>query len=170
MTMICPCRKSASTQLSYAECCQPYVEGKAKAPTAEALMRSRYTAFAVGNIDYLFQTVAPEQRHDMDRGSLEAWSKESQWNGLDINETEAGQPGDKAGIVEFTAHFTRAGSRETHYERSSFRFDDKDQCWYFVDGVKPKGKTVVKGAQVGRNDPCTCGSGKKFKKCCGTAA
>ena len=75
MTMICPCRKSAATQLSYAECCQPYVEGKAKAPTAEALMRARYTAFAVGNIDYLFETVAPEQRHDMDRGSLEAWSK-----------------------------------------------------------------------------------------------
>jgi hypothetical protein len=75
-----------------------------------------------------------------------------------------------ASIVEFTAHFSRAGKREAHYERSSFRFDEAGQRWYFVEGGKPKGKTVVKGAQVGRNDPCTCGSGKKFKKCCGAAA
>jgi SEC-C motif-containing protein len=167
---ICPCRQTAPTQLSYAQCCQPYVEGKAKAPSAEALMRSRYSAFAVSAIDYLFETVAPEQRHDMDRGSLESWSKESQWNGLDILATEGGQPGDKTGTVEFTAHFTRAGSKEAHHELSTFRFDDKAGCWFFVDGQKPKGKTVVKGAQVGRNDPCPCGSGKKFKKCCGAAA
>ena len=49
-------------------------------------------------------------------------------------------------------------------------FDEAGQRWYFVEGGKPKGKTVVKGAQVGRNDPCTCGSGKKYKKCCGAAA
>ena len=158
---ICPCRKSASAQLSYAECCQPYIEGRAQAPSPEALMRARYSAFAVGAIDYLI---------DMERGSLEAWSKESQWHGLDIVETVDGKPGDKTGIVEFTAHFSRLGKREAHYERSSFRFDEAGQRWYFVEGGKPKGKTVVKGAQVGRNDPCTCGSAKKFKKCCGAAA
>ena len=167
---ICPCRKSASAQLSYAECCQPHIEGRAQAPSPEALMRARYSAFAVGAIDYLVDTVAPEARTDMERGSLEAWSKESQWHGLDIVETVDGKPGDKTGIVEFTAHFSRAGKREAHYERSSFRFDEAGQRWYFVEGGKPKGKTVVKGAQVGRNDPCPCGSAKKFKKCCGAAA
>ena len=91
-------------------------------------------------------------------------------NGLAKLETVDGKPGDKTGIVEFTAHFSRLGKREAHYERSSFRFDEAGQRWYFVEGGKPKGKTVVKGAQVGRNDPCTCGSGKKFKKCCGAAA
>ena len=167
---ICPCRKSAPAKLSYAECCQSYVEGSAQAPTPEALMRARYSAFAVGAIDYLIDTVAPEARDDMERSSLEAWSRDSEWLGLDIVETVDGNPGDKMGVVEFTAHFARGGKREAHYERSNFRFDEAGQRWYFLEGSKPKGKTVVKGAQVGRNDPCTCGSGKKFKKCCGAAA
>ena len=167
---ICPCRQTASTQLSYAECCQPYVEGRAQAPSAEALMRSRYSAFAVGAIDYLIETVAPEARSDMDRGSLEVWSRQSQWHGLDIVDTVEGQPGDAGGFVEFIAHFTRNGTREAHHERSIFRFDTKASRWYFVDGGTPKGKTVVKGVQAGRNDPCPCGSGKKFKKCHGAAA
>ena len=111
----CPCRKTASAPISYAECCQPVVEGKTQAQSAEALMRARYSAFAVGKIDYLIE-------------------------------------------------------REAHHERSTFRFDETAKRWYFVDGGKPRGKTVVKGAQPGRNDPCTCGSGKKYKKCCGTAA
>ncbi len=167
---ICPCRKTSDQKLAYAACCQPFIEGKAPAPTAEALMRSRYSAFAVGAIPYLAQTVAPESRHDMDMDSLERWSKESEWLGLDIVETEGGQPGDGLGIVEFNAHFKREGTEESHLERSSFRFDQKDKCWYFVDGGKPKGKTVVNTQKVGRNDPCPCGSGKKFKKCHGVAA
>ncbi len=172
MTQItCPCRKSADKPLSYAECCEPYVTGQAKAPSAEALMRARYSAFAMGKIDYLIDTVAPEERSDIERGSLEAWSRESEWHGLDIVETVEGRPGNKTGIVEFVAHFTRAGDeREAHHERSTFRYDDKDACWYFVDGARPKGRTIVKGAQIGRNDPCSCGSGKKYKKCCGAAA
>jgi len=166
----CPCRKTAATPISYADCCQPFVEGTDKAPSAEALMRARYAAFAVGKIDYLIETVAPEARDGMERGSLEAWSRESEWHGLDIVETVDGKAGDQAGIVEFIAHFSRAGTREDHHERSRFRFDDAAQCWYFVDGGKPRGKTIVKGEQPGRNDPCSCGSGKKYKKCCGTAA
>jgi SEC-C motif-containing protein len=166
----CPCRKSASAPISYADCCQPYVEGKARAPSAEALMRSRYASFGVGAIDYLIGTVAPEARDDMERGPLEAWARESDWLGLDIVDTVDGQPGDTTGIVEFVAHFARNGTREEHHERSNFRFDESAQCWYFVDGARPRGKTIVKGAQPGRNDPCPCGSGKKYKKCCGAAA
>ena len=161
----CPCHKTAETPLAYAACCQPYVEGKAQAPTAEALMRSRYSAFAVGNIDYLVETVAPEQRHDIDRGSLLAWSKESTWDGLDIVDTVDGKAGDSTGIVEFIAHFTRARMHEAHHERSTFR--KENGRWYFVEGAKPKGKPVVKEQNIGRNDPCPCGSGKKYKKCCG---
>ena len=161
----CPCRKTAPTPLPYATCCQPYVEGKVMAPTAEALMRSRYSAFAAGALDYLVETVAPEQRHDIDRGALQAWSKESTWNGLDIVETVAGGENDTTGIVEFVAHFTRNRTRESHHERAQFR--KEDGRWYFVDGARPKGKPVVKTNDIGRNDPCPCGSGKKYKKCCG---
>ena len=59
------------------------------------LDRTTAAAFAVGAIDYLIDTVAPEARTDMERGSLEAWSKESQWHGLDIVETVDGKPGDE---------------------------------------------------------------------------
>lgn len=172
MTQItCPCRKTAEKTLPFADCCEPYLTGSAKAPSAEALMRARYSAFATGKIDYLIDSVAPEARGDIERGSLEAWARESEWHGLDIVETVEGRPGNKTGIVEFVAHFTRAGDeREAHHERSTFRFDDKDQCWYFIDGARPKGRTIVKGPQIGRNDPCSCGSGKKYKKCCGAAA
>jgi SEC-C motif-containing protein len=168
--LTCPCRKTATDPRPYATCCQPYVEGREAAPTAEALMRSRYTAFAVGAMDYLARTIAPESRHDLDMAALERWAKESEWNGLDIVDTVEGQPGDSLGIVEFIAHFRRDGADEVHHERSSFRRDGKDGCWYFVDGSKPKGKPVVKADKVGRNDPCPCGSGKKYKKCHGAAA
>lgn len=166
----CPCRKTAAAPLSFAECCQPVLERRAKAASAEALMRARYSAFAVGDINFLVESVAPEAREGMERGSLEAWSRESEWLGLDILDTVAGQPGDATGVVEFIAHYSRGGSREAHHERSTFRHGAPGDCWYFVDGEKPRGKTVVKGAQPGRNDPCSCGSGKKYKKCCGAAA
>jgi SEC-C motif-containing protein len=167
---ICPCRLTAADKLSYDVCCRPYVEGAAPAPTAEALMRSRYSAFAVGAIDHLVETIAPEARGDLDRNSIADWSKTSKWTGLDIVATEAGQPGDATGVVEFIAHFTRGGKAEAHHERSTFRFDKPAGRWYFVDGAKPKGKPVVHEVKVGRNDPCPCGSGKKYKKCCGAAA
>jgi SEC-C motif-containing protein len=166
----CPCRQTSSTPRSYAECCQPFIEGKAAAPSAEALMRSRYSAYAVGAIDYLVETVAPEARHDLDRASLETWARDSKWTGLDIVETSEGQPGDKTGIVEFIARFTRENAPQSHHERAVFRYDEPGHRWYFVDGAKPKGKPIVKEVQVGRNDPCPCGSGKKYKKCHGAAA
>jgi SEC-C motif-containing protein len=168
--LTCPCRKTAAEPLPYARCCQPFVDGQETAPTAEALMRSRYSAFATGAMEHLARTIAPESRHDLDMDALERWSKESEWLGLDIVDTVEGQPGDDLGVVEFIARFRRAGAEEAHHERSSFRYDRKDACWYFVDGAKPKGKTIVNTEKVGRNDPCPCGSGKKYKKCHGVAA
>jgi len=166
---VCPCRAGDAETRAYAECCQPYLEGK-PAPTAEALMRSRYTAYAKSAIDYLHDTLAPEARHDFDRKSVTHWSSQSQWHGLEIVSTEAGGSGDDKGYVEFIAHFTSEGERRAHRERSLFRFDKDDGRWYFVEEANRKPEPIVKGKQPGRNDPCPCGSGKKFKKCCGAAA
>jgi SEC-C motif-containing protein len=132
-------------------------------------MRSRYSAFAVENIDYLERTLAPEARHDFDRKAIAHWARNSQWLGLDILSTEEGQVGDKSGYVEFIAHFVNEGERLAHRERSLFRFDDAEERWYFVEEANRKSAPIVKGAQPGRNDPCPCGSGKKYKKCCGAA-
>ncbi len=166
---ICPCRQTATDKLSLAACCGPYLAG-APAPSPEALMRARYSAYAVGNIDYLFDSLAPEARHDFDRKSVTHWANSSQWLGLDILSTEGGAPGDTEGFVEFAAHFIADGQRQTHKERSRFRFDAETSRWLFVEQANRKVGTIVKGKQPGRNDPCTCGSGLKYKKCCGKAA
>ena len=133
-------------------------------------MRSRYTAYVLGKIDYLHDSLAPEARHDFDRNMVTNWSTQSKWLGLKIVGTEEGEPGDLRGFVEFSADFVMNGEHMRHDERSLFRFDEADQRWYFVEEARRKGEPIVKGAQPGRNDPCPCGSGKKYKKCCGAAA
>jgi SEC-C motif domain protein len=168
--MTCPCRLRSAEQKPYSQCCAPIIEAGAPAPTAEALMRARYTAFALNKIDFLLESLAPESRYDFDRKAVTHWSSQSQWLGLDILSTEQGQPGDAEGYVEFVAHFVMEGEPRAHRERSLFRFDAGDGRWYFLEEAKRKAEPIVKGHQPGRNDPCPCGSGKKYKKCCGAAA
>lgn len=154
--------------IAYADCCKPYLEDGKPTPTAEALMRSRYSAFARHDIDYLEETLAPGTREDFDRKGITHWSKTSQWIGLEVLLTEQGQAGDETGYVEFVAHFNSDAKRLAHRERSLFKF--QDGRWYFFEEANRKSEPIVKGHQPGRNDPCTCGSGKKYKKCCGLAA
>jgi SEC-C motif-containing protein len=165
---ICPCRATDAEKRAYADCCGPYFEADKLPPTAEALMRSRYTAFVRGDIDYLEETLAPDARHDFDRKAIAHWAAQSQWLGLDILGTEQGQAGDESGYVEFVANFSNGGERYAHRERSLFR--KIEGRWYFQEEANRKNAPIVKGAQPGRNDPCPCGSGKKYKKCCGAAA
>lgn len=130
-------------------------------------MRSRYSAYVVGKIPYIAETNDPETGMDFDAESAEAWSKQSEWLGLEIIGTRDGKVGDASGEVEFAARYKVGDKEETHHEISLFRFDSKKERWYYRDGKtlrKPVQRTEPK---VGRNDPCGCGSGKKYKKCCG---
>ncbi|MEI8393642.1 MAG: YchJ family protein [Rhodospirillaceae bacterium] len=158
---VCPC----GSDRSFDTCCGPCLEGTAVAPTAEALMRSRYSAFVKGNVDYLEQTLLPESRDDFDRAQATQWAENSQWNALEILSTERGGPDDTDGVVEFIARFRMNEREHAHHETSTFT--RRDGRWWYVDGkVGQKPRTVVK---IGRNDPCSCDSGKKYKKCCGAA-
>jgi SEC-C motif-containing protein len=152
----------------YAACCAPYIEGKQAAPTAEALMRSRYTAYTTANIDYIEKTTAPEGLSDFDRDGSERWAKDAEWKGLEIVSTTKGQSGDEEGTVEFIAKYKLEDQDVAHHELSTFRKDGK--TWLFIDGKILRDPVRNEGPKVGRNDPCPCGSGKKYKKCCGTAA
>ncbi len=150
----------------FSTCCAPYIEGIESAPTAEALMRSRYSAYVEGAVDYLGETLHPQHRADWDRDATARWAADARWQGLEIVSTEAGQPDDLEGFVEFVAHYDEGVARKRHHERSRFQFHEGR--WYYVDGDVPKPQTQRhEGPRVGRNDPCPCGSGKKFKKCCG---
>ncbi len=156
----CPCGSGQDLD----DCCGAILAG-APAPTAEALMRSRYTAFTRGQIDYLADTLAPESRGDFDPIEAGNTASEAVWQGLEVRAVAEGGPDDETGSVEFVARFRWHGEPRVHHELASFRREQGR--WVCVGGdMNPKGppRQVVK---VGRNDPCPCGSGKKYKKCCG---
>jgi SEC-C motif-containing protein len=156
----CPCGSGAD----FDSCCGPLLAG-APAPTPLALMRSRYSAYVKGTIDYIVETHDPATRHEIDRAASEEWSKQSQWTGLEIIGTKKGGPDDQEGDVEFIARGKTGGKDFAHHVRSRFRREGGR--WYYVDD-KGKGEPLRKSApEAGRNDPCPCGSGKKFKRCHG---
>ncbi len=158
----CPC--GSGNELS--QCCEPYIEGTKKPSTAEALMRSRYTAFATGKVDYIEKTVLPEKRGEYDAKATRDWSLNSKWNGFDIRRIEGGGEEDAKGTVEFVATYTMGKKTTNHHEIAEFK--KKGDVWYFVDGTTVAQEPFVRDTpKVGRNDPCPCGSGKKYKKCCG---
>lgn len=159
--MNCPC----SSGRALAECCGPYLEGQAWPDTAEKLMRARYSAFATGNIDFIHNTFNPSNQDDLDRESTKAWSEQSEWIGMEVLGTEGGGTGDETGVVEFVANYRLQGTDHAHHEVASF--EKVDGRWYFMDGQVAGQEPYRREApKVGRNDPCPCGSGKKFKKCC----
>lgn len=148
----------------FQHCCKPIIEGYA-AETAEELMRSRYTAYCLGAAVYIHQTSHPKVRSQYQLEDIQNWSKENRWTKLEIIHTNKGNSPDTEGLVEFKAHFIALdGKAHVHHERSLFlKEGDK---WYYLEGSFPK-PTSVQSQKVSRNDPCPCGSGKKFKKCCG---
>jgi SEC-C motif-containing protein len=156
----CPCGSGKML----AACCGPYIEGMA-APTAEATMRSRYSAHVLGNVDYLANTLSAEQLADFDREETERSFVDVKWLGLDIRKTEAGGESDDSGKVEFAARYRAGADLAVHHELSFFAREDGR--WVFAGcELNPKAETV-RVTKVGRNEPCPCGSGKKYKKCCG---
>jgi SEC-C motif-containing protein len=129
-------------------------------------MRSRYTAYAKHEMNWLKDSLAPKDRAGFDLQSSQAWAQKSEWLGLTIVKTDKGGPEDSTGQVEFIARFAVDGQTHDHHEISTFSRVDGE--WFFVDGkpVKPP-PFRHETPKVGRNDACPCGSGKKYKKCCG---
>ncbi|MBA4783602.1 MAG: SEC-C domain-containing protein [Rhizobiales bacterium] len=124
--MICPC----GSKLDYTACCGPFHAQTALPETAEALMRSRYAAFATGRIDYLKATTWPKFQRDFDDAGYSARSKNSTWLGLAILATEAGLRNDTTGTVTFVATSLHAGALHRQREKSEFR--KKQGRWYYV--------------------------------------
>lgn len=132
-------------------------------------MRSRYSAYVTGAVDYLHHTLHPDYRSDHDREATRRWAAESVWLGLEILAVERGGEADEAGMVEFAASYKEKGLARRYHERSRFRREGG--VWYYLDGeVQRPGTVVNEKGRVGRNDPCPCGSGKKYKKCHGAGA
>ena len=156
----CPCGSGKT----YTECCGEIIAGSRRADSAEQLMRARYSAYVHAEMDFIFESTHPEHREGYDHAGTRAWAETAEWLGLEIVGTTKGGADDSVGEVEFIARFNEKGNLVEHHEAGQFK--RKEGNWFFTDGamVKPKPRTVVK---IGRNDPCSCGSDLKYKKCCG---
>ena len=132
--------------------------------SARTLLQARYDAYVRGDVDFLIESVHPEKRAQHDRKSIEAWAKNAKWQGLEVQKEEIKE--DQAWLT-FLLQYEEKGETVDHRERAEFR--RTGERWYYWDSRFPRGETVHRDPnKVGRNDPCPCGSGKKFKKCCGT--
>ena len=128
MARPCPC----GNRLTFEACCGPFVSGAAAPPTAVALMRSRYTAYGEGAVDYLVATTAEASRSLLDAPDLQAYCASLKLVRLEILSTEAGGPGDQAGHVTFRATLRLGGKKGTQTERS--RFTREAGRWVYADG------------------------------------
>ncbi len=112
--------------LQFPECCGPYISGSRNAPTAEALMRSRYSAYAVHNAEYLWETTAQKMRKHHSKSAILQWAKANHWVKLEIISASKD-------IVEFKAYYLDERLQaQVHHEKS--RFVNEGGKWYYLDG------------------------------------
>jgi len=156
----CPCCSGES----FAQCCDPILAGKKPAPTAEALMRARYCAYSFEDEAFILKTWHQDTRPQ----SVPPEQPGFCWSGLNIVNKEKGLEDDDSGMVEFIARFAVDGNASQLHEVSQFVREDVSNNWIYADGDTHKG-VPVSSSKVGRNEPCPCGSGKKYKRCCGAA-
>ncbi len=146
----CPCAQGA-----YMSCCAPLHQGQQHASSAEQLMRSRYSAFALQQIDYLIQTTALGQQSYLDRDAIADWSQRNTWLQLEVIHHLAKIEKCHA-QVEFKAHYHDGQQAQVHHEISHFVYHAERR--YFLDPTLDMPITM--------KQPCVCGSQKKFKQCC----
>ena len=150
-TSLCPCQSGKP----YLDCCQLFHLYQAVPDSAEKLMRSRYAAYTLVNIPYIVETTVPAQQALLDQPAMHLWGEETDWVGLEII-THQPFVSKIHSRVEFKAFFNTENGIDAHHERSLFVLIERR--WYFVD------PTVSLPSQ---KQTCVCGSGKKFKHCCG---
>jgi SEC-C motif-containing protein len=134
--LACPCGGGA-----YASCCRPLHRQERLAATAEQLMRSRYSAFALGEVDHLLRTQPSDQPLAERRRSLEASCRQLRWRQLEIVAVEAGAELDQEGSVSFVAHYSAGGQRGVLRERSRFGREGgrADGAWLYLEALELSG-------------------------------
>ena len=156
-TLACLCGGSSPNT----DCCELLHSHTAVAQTAEQLMRSRFTAYAMHNVEYLLASWDKSKRPD----TIDFSKDNSTWTRLEIVSTKKGSEKDSKGIVEFKAYYLLNDEEYVMHEIS--RFKKTEGHWFYLDGVVKAVKKVNQAVAQGKNAPCSCGSSKKFKRCCG---
>ncbi len=122
VTLSCYC----GSDMSFEKCCEPILSGKLKATTAEVLMRSRYSAYAIHNADYLIATTHSSTRATHSKDEILYWATSNQWQRLEIIRATST-------TVEFKAFYFNSNKQlQVHHEHS--RFVEENSEWMYVDG------------------------------------
>jgi SEC-C motif-containing protein len=129
-TIDCPCGSGKIFQ----GCCGQWLSEKQSVPTAEALMRSRYTAYVLKNVDYLVKTTLPASREPDLAESIRDWIGQVTWQKLHVLQVEAGGRSDTEGTVEFIAEFIGPHGADRHHERSLFK--KVRGCWFYAETLQ----------------------------------
>ncbi len=148
MTQNCYCK----SQKKFSECCEPILRVDRVANSALELMRSRYSAYCLGDVNYLQATTYDHTWTDEELKFIQDWADNSFWQHLDIvyHDEE---------VVEFKAYYVFEGKQHMHHEKSAFK--KVNDMWKYVDGEIYEDKV-----EFLRNETCICGSGHKYKRCC----
>ncbi len=134
----------------FSKCCEPFLNGSLKPLIPQELMRSRYTAYVLGDGEYIVNTAIEEQRYEDDIELIKEYSRSVVWLGLEIVYAEKN-------IVEFKAYYKDANGIKVQHEKSEFIYEG--ETWLYKEGK-------LFNSKIERNMPCPCQSGKKYKKCC----
>jgi SEC-C motif-containing protein len=161
--MLCPCgSKSLLT-----ECCQLYIAGHKLPVSAEALMRSRFSAYASNNAQYLYDTYAKSSQVNQSVADIQQWAEECKWLALEIHHAIESVV---ESSVEFSAYYLNDDTLCTLREKS--RFIKEGEAWRYLDGEISQNEVIAK---IKRNENCPCNryetsntvkKNKKYKQCC----
>ena len=151
----CPC----GSNKDYHHCCDLYISERSIPQTPEALMRSRYTAYSLANIEYIKKTMQGKPLTCFNENETKNWASQVLWLGLKILHVTQNKSDDPIGSVEFIATYLEKDLLKTIHENSLFRL--MDNRWFYIDGQLTN--TLPK--KISRNSLCPCGSQKKFKNC-----
>ena len=150
--MACPC----GSQTIYSACCGQFHQGLSLPQTAEALMRSRYSAYALNNLSYIKNTMQGKAAQRFSHDDPDDQQMDHQLLGLEVIRHTIDKKNPNHAFVEFRTLHQFHNKFSVIQEFSEFsRIQEK---WFYVDGKIQKSSV---------NDPCPCHSGKKFKKCHG---
>jgi SEC-C motif domain protein len=120
--MSCPC----CSEKPFSECCEPFISGEQLPQTPEELMRSRYTAYTLIDVEYLIKTTHPKMRKYYSAKSIKAWAQNCKWLKLEVLSA--------SGVnVHFKAYYEEDGELDVHEEFSTFK--QEKGIWYFVEGA-----------------------------------
>ncbi|CEG56201.1 YchJ family protein [Legionella fallonii] len=155
----CPC----GSEKSYEQCCGLFIEQKQIPQTPEQLMRSRYTAYSLAKTDYIKNTMKGKALTGFDEAEVKAWAQCVTLVGLKV--IQAYDETSDKGFVEFSARFKEGSQFRKIHELSEFH--KENGVWYYVAGQHQDAAVKNNKQKTSRNNPCPCGSGKKFKNCHG---